>query len=108
MAGKILVQAEESFFGGDARTTDALKHLITGQTLERYSASRAIANPVPNWQLYKSEGVASRKDNDSTLLHIFSRRTPATFATGRVDQYGLSGDVACCRSSGDAERPAVK
>jgi hypothetical protein len=34
MAGKILVQAEESFFAGDARTTDALKHLITGQTLE--------------------------------------------------------------------------
>ena len=34
MAGKILVQAEELFFAGDARTTDALKHLITGQTLE--------------------------------------------------------------------------
>jgi hypothetical protein len=34
MAGKILVQAEESFFVGDARTTEALKHLITGQTLQ--------------------------------------------------------------------------
>jgi Family of unknown function (DUF5906)/Bifunctional DNA primase/polymerase, N-terminal len=34
LAGKLLIQAEESFFAGDARTTDALKHLITGQTLE--------------------------------------------------------------------------
>jgi hypothetical protein len=34
LAGKILIQAEETFFAGDARTTDALKHLITGQTLE--------------------------------------------------------------------------
>jgi hypothetical protein len=34
LASKILIQAEETFFAGDARTTDALKHLITGQTLE--------------------------------------------------------------------------
>jgi hypothetical protein len=34
LAGKILIQAEETFFAGDAKTTDALKHLITGQTLE--------------------------------------------------------------------------
>ena len=34
LAGKILIQAEESFFAGDSRTADALKHLITGQTLE--------------------------------------------------------------------------
>jgi len=34
LAGKILIQAEESFFAGDSRTGDALKHLITGQTLE--------------------------------------------------------------------------
>jgi hypothetical protein len=34
LAGKILIQAEETFFAGDARTSDALKHLITGQTLE--------------------------------------------------------------------------
>jgi hypothetical protein len=34
LAGKILIQAEETFFAGDARTADALKHLITGQTLE--------------------------------------------------------------------------
>jgi hypothetical protein len=34
LAGKILIQAEETFFAGDARTTDALKHLITGPTLE--------------------------------------------------------------------------
>jgi hypothetical protein len=34
LASKILIQAEETFFAGDSRTTDALKHLITGQTLE--------------------------------------------------------------------------
>ncbi|MET4625745.1 hypothetical protein ABIB83_002761 [Bradyrhizobium sp. I1.8.5] len=34
LASKILIQAEETFFAGDAKTTDALKHLITGQTLE--------------------------------------------------------------------------
>lgn len=34
LAGKILIQAEETFFAGDARGADALKHLITGQTLE--------------------------------------------------------------------------
>jgi hypothetical protein len=34
LAGKILIQAEETFFAGDARTSDALKHLITGHTLE--------------------------------------------------------------------------
>ena len=34
LAGKILIQAEESFFAPDSRTADALKHLITGQTLE--------------------------------------------------------------------------
>ena len=34
LASKILIQAEETFFAGDARTADALKHLITGQTLE--------------------------------------------------------------------------
>jgi hypothetical protein len=34
LAGKILIQAEESFFAGDSRTGDALKHVITGQTLE--------------------------------------------------------------------------
>ena len=34
LAGKILIQAEESFFAGDARTSDALKHLITGQSLQ--------------------------------------------------------------------------
>ena len=34
LASKILIQAEETFFAGDARTTDALKHLITGHSLE--------------------------------------------------------------------------
>lgn len=34
LASNILIQAEETFFAGDARTGDALKHLITGQTLE--------------------------------------------------------------------------
>ena len=34
LASKILILAEETFFAGDARTTDALKHLITGPTLE--------------------------------------------------------------------------
>ena len=34
LASKILIQAEETFFAGDARTADALKHLITGQSLE--------------------------------------------------------------------------
>jgi Family of unknown function (DUF5906) len=34
LAGKILIQAEETFFAGDGRTADALKHFITGQTLE--------------------------------------------------------------------------
>jgi Family of unknown function (DUF5906) len=34
LAGKILIQAEETFFAGDLKTTDALKHLITGQTFE--------------------------------------------------------------------------
>jgi Family of unknown function (DUF5906) len=34
LAGKILIQAEESFFAGDSRTADALKHLITGPTFE--------------------------------------------------------------------------
>jgi Family of unknown function (DUF5906)/Primase C terminal 2 (PriCT-2) len=34
LASKILIQAEESFFYGDSRTADALKHLITGQTME--------------------------------------------------------------------------
>src|SRR5262249_51180857 len=34
LASKIFIQAEETFFAGDARTADALKHLITGQTLE--------------------------------------------------------------------------
>jgi hypothetical protein len=34
LASKILIQAEETFFAGDARAADALKHLITGQTLE--------------------------------------------------------------------------
>jgi hypothetical protein len=34
LAGKLLIQAEETFFAGDARTADALKHLVTGQTLE--------------------------------------------------------------------------
>jgi hypothetical protein len=33
LASKILIQAEETFFAGDSRTADALKHLITGQTL---------------------------------------------------------------------------
>jgi len=34
LASKILIQAEETFFAGDARTADALKHLITGQSLD--------------------------------------------------------------------------
>jgi hypothetical protein len=34
LAGKILIQAEESFFAGDSRTSDALKHLITGQIFD--------------------------------------------------------------------------
>jgi hypothetical protein len=34
LAAKILIQAEESFFAPDSRTADALKHVITGQTLE--------------------------------------------------------------------------
>jgi hypothetical protein len=34
LASKILIQAEETFFAGDSRTADALKHLITGQSLE--------------------------------------------------------------------------
>jgi hypothetical protein len=34
LGSKILIQAEETFFAGDSRTADALKHLITGQTLE--------------------------------------------------------------------------
>ena len=34
LASKLLIQAEESFFAGDSRTADALKHLTTGQTLE--------------------------------------------------------------------------
>jgi hypothetical protein len=34
LAGKILIQAEEAFFAGDSRTADALKHLITGHTLQ--------------------------------------------------------------------------
>jgi hypothetical protein len=34
LAGKILIQAEESFFAGDSRTADALKNLITGSSLQ--------------------------------------------------------------------------
>ena len=33
-ASSVLIQAEKSLFAGDSRTADALKHLITGQTLE--------------------------------------------------------------------------